>query len=71
MMARKFPLGYLLLLAALLFAPLVVYPVLVMKVLCWCRCIRARLSGGCLRNPPILRMCVLSTMRCQIRLKRR
>jgi branched-chain amino acid transport system permease protein len=35
MMARKFPLGYLLLLAALLFAPLVVYPVLVMKVLCF------------------------------------
>ena len=34
-MARKFPLGYLLLLAALLFAPLVVYPVLVMKVLCF------------------------------------
>jgi len=35
MMARKFPLGYLLLLAALLFAPIVVYPVLVMKVLCF------------------------------------
>ena len=34
-MARKFPLGYLLMLAALLFAPLVVYPVLVMKVLCF------------------------------------
>ena len=34
-MATKFPLGYLLLLAALLFAPLVVYPVLVMKVLCF------------------------------------
>ena len=34
-MARKFPLGYLLLLAALLFAPLAVYPVLVMKVLCF------------------------------------
>lgn len=34
-MARKFPLGYLLLLAALLFAPFVVYPVLVMKVLCF------------------------------------
>ena len=34
-MARKFPLGYLLLLAALLFAPLMVYPVLVMKVLCF------------------------------------
>jgi branched-chain amino acid transport system permease protein len=35
MMSRKFPLGYLLLLAALLFAPVVVYPVLVMKVLCF------------------------------------
>ena len=34
-MSRKFPLGYLLLLAALLFAPVVVYPVLVMKVLCF------------------------------------
>lgn len=34
-MARKFPLGYLLLLAALLLAPLAVYPVLVMKVLCF------------------------------------
>lgn len=34
-MARKFSPGYLLLLAALLFAPLAVYPVLVMKVLCF------------------------------------
>ena len=34
-MARKFPIGYILLLAALLVAPLFVYPVLVMKVMCF------------------------------------